>query len=142
MIETDLNKRITSALADQDPRRVENSVGPGTPDINFVGGWIEDKMVAFPKRADTVVAVDHYTSKQRAWHRRRCAAGGKVFVALQDSVSGAVYLFNAWDAAAHLGIDWTVETIASKSLIHLPEWDPREFRKQLLRLVAKSLSMH
>lgn len=131
-METDLNKRICAALADLDPRRVENTVGHGTPDINYLHGWIEDKQIAFPKRPTTIVKLEHYTPQQRAWHRKRRQAGGLCFVALEDSDSGTFYLLDAFKAAAHLGVDWTVEGIRRGAMLVQRPFDGRRFRKFIL----------
>lgn len=109
--EQKLNDRIMAALRGLDPRRCENVVDPGTPDIHYIGGWIEDKSIAaWPKRAKTVVALDHYVPGQRAWHVRRRRAGGRVHVAFEvGGEDGCLLLFDAERAAEHLGIDWTRE---------------------------------
>jgi len=74
--------------------RVENPVGPGTPDVNWCGrnratgevstGWVELKYLeAWPKRASTLVRIKHYTQQQRDWLLLRHAAGGRVALLLQ-----------------------------------------------------------
>jgi len=63
---------------------VENSVGPGTPDVNCIPGWIELKWLrAWPKRHDTVVALPHYTKGQKMWLRKRWQCGGGAWLLLQ-----------------------------------------------------------
>lgn len=64
-----------------DPVRVENRCGAGTPDINFVGGWMEAKWLPrWPKNCDTsAVLVPQYTRQQRVWAARREAKGGRVW---------------------------------------------------------------
>lgn len=53
---------------------VENRVRPGTPDINYVGGWIECKyMKVWPKGADkNPVRFPHpLLQTQKVWIRKR-----------------------------------------------------------------------
>lgn len=75
---------IRPVLARLDPVRVENPVCcPGTPDVNYVGGWIELKYAdRWPPRGGPL-RIDHFTSQQRTWLRRRRAAGGRAFVLLK-----------------------------------------------------------
>ena len=58
-----------------DAVRVENRVGPGTPDVECVEGWIELKQLPrWPKNADTSpVLIEHFTKQQRVWLARRWA---------------------------------------------------------------------
>lgn len=127
MSETDTNDRIRGAIIHRDPTRVENSVGPGTPDINFIGGWIESKFLdAWPKRAKTVVRVPHYRPDQRAWHVKRCAAGGIVFVVIQ--IGDDVLVFDGMDAAKGLGF-WTREEMNRIAKCVMYPWDAGKFRR-------------
>lgn len=103
MAETDLNRRVCAALAGFAPVRVENPACPGTPDIAYVNGWIEDKKITFPKRENSVVKVKHFTQKQRSWLVRHHCAGGVCHVVLEDSRSGGVYIIRGDLAAQELG---------------------------------------
>lgn len=132
MAETDLNKRLRSALYSRDPQRVENAVGPGTPDIEYIGGHIESKQLrAFPKRPETVVAVEHYVQAQRSWHVRRCKAGGRVHVVIE--VAGECFVFDGLNAAQHLGVDWTREDMIRESLCYMPAWNQGTFRAFIIK---------
>lgn len=70
-------------------QRVENLVGPGTPDVyvtmntgNMV--WIENKHAhKWPKRSSTPLNIDHFTPQQRSFIRRHGAKGANVFILLQ-----------------------------------------------------------
>lgn len=85
-----------------DPIRVENVVYPGTPDVNYSRGWIELKYLPrWPVRGG-VVKVDHFTTQQRVWLTRRCAAGGKAFLLLKVGESDWL-LFIGSVAAAIVG---------------------------------------
>lgn len=104
MSEASLNARLMKTLrvAGLDPQRVENTVNAGCPDIEFVGGWIESKVLRrWPKNRALIVKVPHFTPAQRAWHVRRWAHGGWSWVVLE--VDGEVLVFNGPVAAHRLG---------------------------------------
>jgi hypothetical protein len=87
-------------------KRCENYVGPGTPDVNYcirgVERWIELKEVdGWPKRLDTKFDIEHFTSDQRIWHRRRWAAGGISYVFVQ--IGRDYFLFSGLWAAKYIG---------------------------------------
>ena len=133
--EQKLNDRIMAALRGFDPRRCENVVDPGTPDIHYIGGWIEDKgIAAWPARAKTIVALDHYVPAQRAWHVRRRRAGGRVHVAFEVGGEGGCFmLFDAERAAEHLGVDWTRMDCCTSCVFMSAPWDGDAFRKFIER---------
>jgi len=55
-----------------DATSVENPAYPGTPDIQFIDGWIECKYLEdWPKKAETTVRIPHFTQQQRVWLLRR-----------------------------------------------------------------------
>jgi len=83
--ERDMRQKVVRCLRSLDAISVENPVGPGTPDVNYVEGWIELKWLrSWPKRAETPVTLDHeLTTEQRAWARRRTKRGGRAWVMLQ-----------------------------------------------------------
>lgn len=85
MAESDMRKNLCNKLKKLDAVAVENPARPGTPDINFVGGWIECKWLrAWPKRTGTVVKLNHpLLSSQKVWIRRRQRRNGKPWVMLQ-----------------------------------------------------------
>lgn len=85
MSESNMRKNLCNQLKKLDAQAVENRVGPGTPDISFIGGWCETKWLRqWPKRPGTVVKLDHPLLKsQKVWIRRRIRRGGKAWVMLQ-----------------------------------------------------------
>lgn len=103
--------RVRPLLAGLDPVRVENAVSSGTPDVNCLLGWIELKQIRaedMPKRASTVVRLDHFTPEQRAWLTRRTHFGGAAWVLL---LMGEEWLLiEGRTAAEHLGKMNTDET--------------------------------
>lgn len=97
-----MRRRVVEALRPLDAIAVENSVHPGTPDVNYVDGWIELKAVAaWPVRPETPLRIDHFTNVQRIWLRRRAKSGGAAHVLLR--VGKEWLLFSAEKAAANLG---------------------------------------
>ena len=103
-------KTVKAQLAAVDPRRVDNSAGPGTPDVNFGGwldgqrveGWVELKWVREgPANPETPLRVDHFTPQQRIWLRRRWKRGGVALLLLQ--VGRAWFMLDGATAAKHLG---------------------------------------
>ncbi len=85
MAEKDMRKLLCCKLRKLDAIAVESSARPGTPDINFIGGWIECKWLRqWPKRAKTPVTLDHpLLTGQKVWIRRRNRRGGNAWVMLQ-----------------------------------------------------------
>ncbi len=85
MSEHDMRGKIIEVLRPLDAVSVENRCGPGTPDVNYIGGWMELKWLReWPKRAETPVKLDHdLEPQQRAWLRRRRNRGGAAWVMLQ-----------------------------------------------------------
>lgn len=127
MAEKNLNARVMDALRGFDPVRIENAVGPGTPDIAYIGGWIEDKQLeAWPVRADTPVRVAHYTPQQRAWHSRHSRAGGRVHVVIE--VARDVFVFRGDEAASGLG-HWNREQMFARAQLYMCPWNREKFRQ-------------
>jgi hypothetical protein len=76
--------QVRPLLAGLDPVRIENTCEQGTPDVNYIHGWIELKVVKkWPKREMTALQIPHYTEHQKAWARRRHEAGGQVWFLLK-----------------------------------------------------------
>jgi len=99
-----MRRRVNDILrrANLDPVSVENPAHPGTPDINFVEGWIELKQLErWPLKAEALVAVRHFTPQQRVWLKRRYQANGNVWLLLQ--VGDEWLIFNGAVAAECMG---------------------------------------
>lgn len=62
---------------------VENPVHPGTPDVNFVNGWVELKWLREWPINGGVVQLEHFTQQQRIWLLKRWNAGGFAWLLLQ-----------------------------------------------------------
>lgn len=83
--------------------RVENPVGPGTPDVHYClmkkAGWIELKAIkAWPKRKTTPVRIRHYSVEQRLWHKQYGETGGRMFILVRIDETKEYFLFD-WDWA-------------------------------------------
>jgi hypothetical protein len=85
MSESNMRQRLVKELRPLHAIAVENPAGIGTPDINFVLGWIECKWLRnWPKRHDTIVKLQHdLTLEQRVWAKERISKGGNAWVILQ-----------------------------------------------------------
>lgn len=85
-MEREMRQTLVKALrqAGADPVSVENPACPGTPDVNYVNGWVELKeLSSWPAHAETNVAIDHFTPQQRVWLVRRAMAHGRIFLILK-----------------------------------------------------------
>lgn len=95
-IEQDAWDRLRPVMvrADLDPRRVENVVGPGHPDVNYAGGDIELKaLAAFPIRSTTNVTLTEFTGEQAGWLLQRQRAGGRAWLMVR--VGREWFMFDA-----------------------------------------------
>lgn len=101
MSEQSMWTTLRPLLVGLDPIRVENPADPGTPDVNYIEGWVELKeMPRWPPKGGPL-RVDHYTQQQKTWARSRARAGGRVFLLLK--VGQDWLLFRGEVAAAILG---------------------------------------
>src|SRR3546814_13417930 len=85
MSESRLRGNIVKALRCWDAVVVENPVCPGTPDVNYIDGWLELKFLPkWPRVPSTnPILIRHYTAQQRIWLRRRWLRGGRSHLLLQ-----------------------------------------------------------
>lgn len=96
-----MRARVVRALRPLDAIPVENGALPGTPDVEFVGGWIELKTEdRWPPRGGPL-RLKRFTAEQRLWLRRRNRRGGHAWVLLR--VSKEWLLFTGATAARILG---------------------------------------
>ena len=105
MSEQEQRQRVVKALRRLDAFSVENHVGVGTPDVNYLHGWVELKCLdKWPKRPGTPVKLHHdLTLEQRIWLKRRWAAGGEAYVILQVQKTQDWLLFDGPTAARLIG---------------------------------------
>tara|TARA_R110002167_G_scaffold93122_1_gene249752 strand:+ start:7833 stop:8240 length:408 start_codon:yes stop_codon:yes gene_type:complete len=128
MSEAALSKKVMQILRPLDARRVENKCGKGTPDVNYIGGWVELKQQdAWPKRPTTKVRLNHDLSlEQRIWINRREKKGGTVYVLLQIARD---YLLLSGGVAATV-IGEANEAELRSAALHV--WTASEMKDQLL----------
>ena len=102
----------------QDPISVENPVYPGTPDVNYKGGWIELKRrVNFsrsPGHADRIVTCSHFTKEQKVWLFRRWRAGGRAHLLWQ--IGTEWFLFDGVTAHEVVG-SCTEQVLRERALV-------------------------
>lgn len=96
-----------------DATSVENPACPGTPDVQYIDGWLELKFLEeWPKRAETTVRIEHFTPQQRCWLLRRFLTcqkrktlHGQVFLLLYVAETREHMLFDAKIAARRVAKD-------------------------------------
>lgn len=97
-----MRQRVVKALKPLDAWSVENPCRPGTPDVNYIEGWIELKWVEkWPARSSTPVRLPHFTPQQKLHLRRRWHLGGNAYLLLQ--VDQDWFLLNGEEAAKIVG---------------------------------------
>ena len=102
MAEKDMRQRIINILRPLDAVSVENSAYPGTPDVNFIEGWLELKWLrSWPIQAETPVLISHFTQQQKVWLKRRWLKGGNAWLLLQCKREWI--LFDGDTAALYVG---------------------------------------
>lgn len=113
MSEKALAGHVMKALRPLDGQRVENACGRGTPDVNYVGGWIELKQQdAWPKKPETPLKLGHdLTIEQRIWLTRREDKGGIALVLIQ--VARDYMLLSGGVAARLIGVATQAELKAA-----------------------------
>jgi len=97
-----MRSKVVKILEREDAKAVENPVHPGTPDVNYIEGWIELKQVPeWPANEETPLRIAHFTPQQRVWLMRRCSMGGRAHLLLQ--VGREWLLFTGTVAAKEIG---------------------------------------
>lgn len=111
MAEKDMRGRVVKWLRPLDAVSVENRVGYGHPDVNYIGGDVELKWLPrWPRNCDSSpVKIDHFTPQQRVWLKRRWRRGGSVYLLLQVRMEWL--LFDGMTAAHIVGRVSRVELV-------------------------------
>ena len=124
-----MRRRLVKALKSLDAVPIENSVAKGTPDVNYLFGWIELKWLrAWPLRPTTPVRIDHFTKEQRLWLRRREFRGGNAFLLLQCRKE---WLLLSGTVAAEVVGHSTKEELIAHSILYLPLFDSVKLKEKL-----------
>lgn len=97
-----MRKIVVQVLSGLDAISVENPVRPGTPDVNFIEGWVELKVLEkWPARASTKIKVACFTPQQRVWLERRHRRQGAVFFLIL--IAKDWLLFDGYTAGRFIG---------------------------------------
>lgn len=130
MAEKNVRSRVIRALKKAHAFAVENVCLPGTPDVNFAGGWIELKWMAdWPKRDSTTVRIPHYTTQQKVWALKRKRAGERPYLLLNVQKTNDWLLIDGVEAGTLIGKATRQELIDSA----LAHWtSAAEMERQLL----------
>lgn len=124
---------VCRALRALDAWSVENPVKAGTPDVNYIGGWIELKCLdKWPTRANTIVRVKHFTKEQRICLKRRWHRGGDTWLILK--IKKEWLLFTGPVAAKYLGF-CTRQELYELALFH---WTNGLGKKDLQECLRKA----
>lgn len=83
MSESTMRSRLVLRCKDLDMKPVEMKFGRGTPDVNYIEGWLELKWLRGWPVQEGPVTIAHYTNHQRLWLKRRWERGGRSFLVLQ-----------------------------------------------------------
>lgn len=124
--EASMRATVLQALAPLDPIPVENTARPGTPDVNYLRGWLELKQISqWPVYSSTPVRVRHFTFQQKLWIQNRIHAGGIVHVVLKVRFTWLV--LNGMYAYHHLNIATREELVDAAVLYFQHKFLPDEF---------------
>jgi hypothetical protein len=126
--ELSLRKYVLEALKPLDACAAENSACPGFPDVEFMSGTMELKVLKeLPVRPTTVVKLPKFRPLQRNWLRKRWRAGGLALFLLR--VERQHFLFDGEWAADHLGVDAVTDDLYLNALAH---WGPTSWSRKAL----------
>lgn len=117
---------------------VENPAYPGTPDVNYVEGWIELKHKDYWPQVgeDRNILIPHFTQQQRVWLIKRWHRKGNCFLLLQ--VAQSWLLFDGLTAGNIVGrctkqelYDHAVETTEKLQKGDLVKWLERHHQQKI-----------
>ena len=106
MSEDSLWKALRPLIKHLDPVRIESPIVPGIPDVNYSQGWIELKYAeCWPVRGGRL-RIDHFTTEQKNFLRRRHTAGGNAFLLLKVGLGSKAewFLFDGIRASIWVGL--------------------------------------
>jgi len=132
-----MRQNLVKALRSLDAVPIENPMRAGTPDVNFIGGWIECKWMKFwPKGAETnPVRFSHpLTKEQGIWLARRWARGGTTLVCVQ--VSREWFFFSGETIKDHFN-KMTRPQMKEQAMLYLPKGLEKERLVQWLMKISR-----
>lgn len=119
--------------------RVENGIGAGMADVNYVirtkEGWIELKAVALPKRPGTAVLGEDglRDPDQINWHLKRGVMGSRTWV----FITAGDYRWLVSGAHARIINDLTVDGLCHYARIwHRGTWKEAQWQNLIAALVS------
>jgi hypothetical protein len=83
MSEADMRSKLRLRLKDLHAKSIENKCERGTPDMAYIGGWMELKWLRGWPAKGGPVAIPHYSNQQRLWLKKHWSLGGNAFLVLQ-----------------------------------------------------------
>ena len=117
MSESSMRQRLVAALRPLDAVPIENSLKAGTPDVNYINGWMELKWLRNWPIRKGVVVLPHFTLGQRLWLRRRGKRGGVAMLVLQVRKQ---WLFFDWEYSFYVGRTETRLDLEEHAVKHFP----------------------
>lgn len=107
-----------------DMQRVENSLSPGMPDVNYAFGWLELKVLHNVKIPTDALVDIGLRPMQYMWHRRRECAKGVTYVLVGTQI-GYVAVYHPCDLDLvfnpfqfwHVGVRYDVTTTHGRNLL-------------------------
>lgn len=133
MSERSFKNHVLKLLGPLDGRCIVEHPGHiGTPDVNFVDGWMELKFAdRWPPRGG-VLRLEHFTQQQRVWLLKRHMAGGNVWLLLQ--VGKEWLLFDGQTASRSVG------RVTRRELLRMAtrHWPTRPPAREFQRCVSKT----
>jgi hypothetical protein len=127
-----MRRTVIEWLRPLDAVSVENAVYPGTPDVNYVEGWLELKSVdRWPPRGGAL-RVEHFSPQQRVWLLRRTRVGGAADVLLK--VGTDWLLLEGSFAASRLGEATREELVLGA----LRVWEGRQPGEELVECLRRA----
>ena len=117
MKEAAMRQIVIKVLSGLDGVSVENPVRPGTPDLNYIEGWVELKVLEkWPARAATKIKVPCFTPQQRVWLNRRWDRGGAAYFLIL--IDGDWLLFDGATAGRFVGKDFDKIQMIANALLY------------------------
>jgi hypothetical protein len=123
--EAQMRLDLVSTYKDLHMKPIENTVGIGTPDVYYIEGWLELKILdEWPAKPGTIVKFKRYTQNQRLWLFDQWRLGGRSFLVLKV---GQEWLVWTGMDAAPCGLV-TRSELESIAILHMRTFDPQLFR--------------